>query len=282
MKKLAYVFAFLFSFVSLIEAQDLEVKDLWFFGKKGIVSGKLSPAFSQIESEVDGTPGKSEIDNFRVDYEIFYSFTDQLKIGLAPAYSYSKTKGSSKDSGLEEPSLLAQYRFLDATSSPVFLDLALALSPAWGENKTSSTTRGNNKITAGLLVGQSLGAFSYKVNPSASYFTVTHNENAEDTEATFDVGLNIFTQYVLSENFDLVGNLKIAFPGEEKEASSSLNIDYVLIVEPGIQYSIMYEMSLKLLANYIHSQGIVKNALIGTKDITASGFGGRAELSFAF
>jgi len=282
MKKFLFTAVFLFAFVSPMDAQNLEVKDLWFFGEKGIISGKLSPSFSKITSELDGFPGDSKVENFKVDYEIYYSFTDRLKIGLAPSYSYSKPEGAAKSSGFEEPSLVARYRLLDATSTPVYLNLALDVSPTWGEQKSDSQFRGNNKLSVGVLVGQSLGAFSYKVNPNVSYYTVTHTKDAEDTDATFDIGLNLFTQYALSEKFDLVGNLMTAFPGEEKTASSSNNFDYAFILEPGIQYSIMYEMSLKLLANYIRSEGSVKNALLGTKGVKASGFGARAELSFGF
>lgn len=279
MKKYLACLAFL-SF-SLVNAQELEVKDLWFFGKQGIISGQLNPAYSVSTSKVSGNPD-TDTETLDVNYQIFYSLMDQLKIGLAPTYSYSKTDGSSAKSGFVEPSIVAQYRLLDGAEAPLYLDLALDFSPALGESENTNQLRGNTQVSLGVKAGQDLGDFAYAVSPRIIYQTTTHNKNAEDSDSTLLYEIAAEAQYDFNEKFSVIGEAAYYVIPDQTNSTTTVENDLVLLAGAGVKYSIIYEMALSLTANYLHSEGNVKAPGFGNFSYKSSGFGAAAKLDFGF
>jgi hypothetical protein len=276
-----YLIAALCLSLNQINAQELEVRDLWFFGKKGIISGGLNPAYQKTTSKVTGN-ADTDTENFDVNYEIYYSFLDQLKVGLAPKYSYTKDESSDSVSGFVEPTVIVKYRLLDGAEAPRYVDLGFYLSPALGENKDKNQLRGNTQIAISVAAGQKLGNLAYAFSPKVTYQTTTHNENAEDNEAVFFYELPVNAQYDLSDKFSLVGDATYYVIPDQTTSTSTIEYDAFFGVGAGVKYSIIYEMALSVTANYIHAEGDIKIPSTGTYDLKVAGFVAAAKLNFGF
>ena len=280
MKKL-FIVATLISSTSW-SAEYIDRKELWFFGAKGIISGGLNLEYQHSDVKIESNPSV-KANAYGVDYDIYYGITDAFKVGLSPTYQYIKPDGSKSSSGFVEPAILASYRLFTPENCPLFVDANLEMSPAWGEHGSNDQMRGNTKVIASISAGQVFENFAYKLTPALAYSTVSHNENAPDTDARFDIILNAESQYNLDKKFSLLANIGITLPGELKTSATNVDYDALVSFEPGVKYAVIDELSVSVLGKYTYGKGSIDSTTVGgNKDITANDYGVSALVNFGF